>query len=83
MNQTLKRCFVPCFRGDDSDRIIDGDRIQLIDVEYKEHNKGRHKRLNKTYRIFRQSFKVDMLDMPTIKPHLLPIVKDVVESIEG
>lgn len=79
MNETLKRVFVPCFAVADQ-----SDVISFVDIEHSDKDSEiYYERLKKTYRTFRQSLNVDMMDMPTVGPHLLPLVKDVIKSIEG
>ncbi len=84
MNETLNRCFVPYFKDGDHPGSM-GDGIGFVDIRHsKPYSRDlRAERVINTYRIFRISFNVDMLEMPRIKPYLWPIVKDVVKSIEG
>ena len=81
MNETLKMVFVPCFALDDQSDVVTFVDIETVgrDMEIQIF----YKRLKTTYRVFRLSFNVDMLDMPRVRPYLLPFVKDVVRSIEG
>lgn len=83
MNETLNRYLVPYFKDGDLPGNM-GDRIGFVDIRHKRYSKDlRTERIINTYRIFRRSFNVDMLEMPRIKPYLLPIVRDMVNSIEG
>lgn len=76
-NETLNRYFVPCFTGEDLN-ITKTIGIADIDSMY---NAGQNNdRIRATYRIFRDTFEIDMLEVSRVKAYLHPIVKEIVDD---
>ena len=76
-NETLDRYFVPCFTGEDLN-ITQTIGIADIDSVY---NIGKNDdRIRNTYRIFKNTFDIDMLDTPRLRKFLRPIVKEIMHD---
>jgi hypothetical protein len=75
LNETLNRYFVPCFMGGH-----DYKNIGVADVEPRYHSGENDTKLRQTYLSFRNTFKIDMLEVPRTRKFLLPIVKEIVDD---
>ena len=79
INETLDRHFIPCFNNIST---VESTDIGLADVNpsVNDISQDYAEKIQNTYRIFKNSFEVDMLEVSRIKPYLLPIVKDFIDD---
>ena len=77
VNEVHDRYFVPCFTslGTDEDRR---ERIGLIDIDPDNYDHSHQIKLEKTYRIFKSAYNVDLLSMRRVTPYLTALI-----TIEG
>ena len=77
VNKVHNRYFVPCFTslGSDGDSL---ERIGLIDIDPDNYDHSHQIRLEKTYRIFKRAYNVDLLNMRRVKTYLAALI-----TIEG
>ena len=73
-NEVLDRHFIPCFTGEGIDIT---KTIGVVDIGSNYNDNLNSDRIRKTYRIFKTTFDIDMLDTPRVKKLLHPIVKEI------
>lgn len=76
VNETLNKYVVPCFNNMS---VVERTDIGLADLDpsVDSISQTTSDKIKNTYRIFKNSLSVDMLEDLRIKPYLFPIVKDL------